>query len=241
MTIPPIPSILSGVTVVRRLTSQLHQCTSYSLPILTQRSYSHTRTNNKQPLHSSHESLSSALSSSTIEYPQQYPRQYTQLTPQYGRQNLPYHVLESRRCFGVSLSRSYGETTGYGTDLKDLDPNKPPSPLKNPKIPEGHPVDTDGRPLGLFIPDYDVELPIFSFGGYTKDFEAWTEPPIFPSTVWPKIAKYDYSELELNNFPVVYEVDVLRVLQVLSVLGLFISVVGTRWETKRYYEKVRRK
>lgn len=118
-------------------------------------------------------------------------------------------------------------------------PDKRLSTMKDPTIPEGHPIDTDGRPLGLIVPDYDVELPAFSFGGYAKDFQAWEkEPPTYPPTSWPEVAQYDYEELQVAQLPKAYEVNLLIVAYILGAAGFLLSVIGTRWETTNYYKKV---
>lgn len=117
-------------------------------------------------------------------------------------------------------------------------PDGPLSKRKDPEIPEGHPIDTDFRPLGHVIPDYDVEMPICSFGGYAKDFEAWTEPPEMPPTSWPQLAKYDYEELEVVNFPVMYELNTVYVIHGFCVLFLVVSIIGTKYELANYYAQV---
>lgn len=109
---------------------------------------------------------------------------------------------------------------------------------KDPRIPEGHPIDTDGRPLGAIIPDYDVELPAFSFGGYAKDFQAWEkEPPTYPTTSWPAVAQYDYDELQVSHLPKAYEVNLLVVAYIIGAAGMLLSIIGTRWETGNYYQR----
>lgn len=151
---------------------------------------------------------------------------------------VPYYLYQSRR-YGPTISVTSSHVTVPTPGVKREDPRQPPSKLKDPHIPDGHPIDTDGRPLGHFIPDYDVELPILSFGGYSKDFEAWTEPPVFPPTTWSKIAKYDYNELEVENFPVMYEINVVYVIQILCLLILCVTISATKWELNRYYKAVR--
>lgn len=155
--------------------------------------------------------------------------------------NVLYSSLNASRKFAShwSAATASAHIPNYGP--KPLEGDDPLSPLKSPIIPDGHPIAPDGSPIGHFIPDYDVELPIRSHGGYAKDFEAWTEPPVFPPTAWPKIAVYDYEELVTTDLPRVYRINMGYLMTGMSAAFICISVVGTKWETKRYYDRVSRR